>query len=196
MRFRTVDEYDGEIKDIERMLDELLDYVNNHPEKIGVQGNYELLKYIRDELKKERDKLAASSYLMNRQKKIEEDYGFCQAEKSMKPLNKIISSITEEEYNEDFINEMENIGQEKSIPIEGQLRGEITLLKECRSKVCQQLVEEQEKNMNRQTFLNDLYEAIDEHYTETLENSDELAIIRAETELKLITKILEEVEKI
>lgn len=57
MRFRTVDEYDGEIKDIERMLDELLDYVNNHPEKIGVQGNYELLKYIRDELKKERDKL-------------------------------------------------------------------------------------------------------------------------------------------
>lgn len=57
MRFRTVDEYDGEIKDIERMLDELLDYVNNHPEKIGVQRNYELLKYIRDELKKERDKL-------------------------------------------------------------------------------------------------------------------------------------------
>lgn len=93
-------------------------------------------------------------------------------------------------------NEMENIGQEKSIPIEGQLRGEITLLKECRSKVCQQLVEEQEKNVNCQTFLNDLYEGIDEHYTEQLEKDDELDIIRAETELKLITKILEEVEKI
>lgn len=45
-------------------------------------------------------------------------------------------------------------------------------------------------------LLIDLYEVIDEHYTETLENNDELAIIRAETELKLITKILEEVEKI
>lgn len=49
-------------------------------------------------------------------------------------------------------------------------------------------------NINK--LLNDLYEALDEHYTETLENNDELAIIRAETELKLITKILEEVEKI
>lgn len=45
-------------------------------------------------------------------------------------------------------------------------------------------------------LLNDLYEGIDENYTETLENNDELAVVRAETELKLITKILEEVEKI
>lgn len=45
-------------------------------------------------------------------------------------------------------------------------------------------------------LLKDLYEGIDEHYTETLENNDELAIIRAKTELDLITKILEEVEKI
>lgn len=37
------------------------------------------------------------------------------AEKSIKPLNKIISSITEEEeYNEDFIDEMKRIEQEKS----------------------------------------------------------------------------------
>ena len=49
---------------------------------------------------------------------------------------------------------------------------------------------------NIKKLLNDLYEAIDEHYTETLENNDEIAIARAEAELKLITKILEEVEKI
>lgn len=37
------------------------------------------------------------------------------AEKSIKPLNKIISSITkEEEYNEDFIDEMKRIEEEKS----------------------------------------------------------------------------------
>lgn len=57
MRFKTLSEYDDEIKKIDEILDEFHDYVNNHPEKIGVQKNYELLKYIRDELKKERGKL-------------------------------------------------------------------------------------------------------------------------------------------
>lgn len=49
-------------------------------------------------------------------------------------------------------------------------------------------------NINK--LLNDLYEEIDEYYTETLGNNDELAVIRAETKLKLMTKILEEVERI
>ena len=121
------------------------------------------------------------------------------------------SSIVDEGYNMDFINEMKYIEQEKSIPI-----------------TCQQLEEEHEKNKKLKNhhkslvdltqqlhrsvmsknrilterlqeidkLLKDLYEGIDEHYTETLENNDELAIIRAKTELDLITKILEEVEKI
>lgn len=121
------------------------------------------------------------------------------------------SSIVDEGYNMDFINEMKYIEQEKSIPI-----------------TCQQLKEEHEKNKKLKNhhkslvdltqqlhrsvmsknrilterlqeidkLLKDLYEGIDEHYTETLENNDELAIIRAKTELDLITKILEEVEKI
>lgn len=45
-------------------------------------------------------------------------------------------------------------------------------------------------------LLNDLYEGIDEHYTETLENNDELAVVRAEAQLKLITSIINEVEGI
>lgn len=45
-------------------------------------------------------------------------------------------------------------------------------------------------------LLNDLYEGIDENYTEALENNDELTIIRAKTELDLITKILDEVDEI
>ena len=45
-------------------------------------------------------------------------------------------------------------------------------------------------------LLNDLYEGIDENYTEELKKDDELGIVRAETRLELITKILEEVEKI
>ena len=134
-----------------------------------------------------------------------------QAKKAIEPLNNIISSIVDEEYNMDFINEMKNIEQEKSIPI-----------------TCSQLVEEQEKNkkvkshhralaiLTRQLhrsimsknrilterlheidkLLNDLYEAIDEHYTETLENNDESAVVRAEAELKLIKKIIDEVKKI
>lgn len=42
------------------------------------------------------------------------DYGFHQAEKSVQSLNELISSILEEEYDEDFINEMKRIEKEKS----------------------------------------------------------------------------------
>lgn len=45
-------------------------------------------------------------------------------------------------------------------------------------------------------LLNDLYEEINGNYIETLGRDDELAIVRAKTELDLITKILDEVEKI
>lgn len=41
-----------------------------------------------------------------------------------------------------------------------------------------------------------MYEAIDENYTERLENDDELAIIRAEAQLNLITSIIDEIERI
>lgn len=46
------------------------------------------------------------------------DYGFNQAKKSIKPLNDIISSIVDNEYNEEFINEMKCIENEKSIPFD------------------------------------------------------------------------------
>ena len=49
---------------------------------------------------------------------------------------------------------------------------------------------------NIKKLLNDLYEGIDEYYTETLENNDELAIIRAEAQLNLITSIIDEIERI
>ena len=43
-------------------------------------------------------------------------------------------------------------------------------------------------------LLYDLYEGIDEHYTETLENNDELAIACADAELQLIKKIIDKME--
>lgn len=52
------------------------------------------------------------------------------------------------------------------------------------------------KIQNTTKLLNDLYEAIDEHYTKTLENNDGLAPVRAEAELQLIKKIIDKVEKI
>lgn len=45
-------------------------------------------------------------------------------------------------------------------------------------------------------LLNDLYEEIDEYYTETLERNNELAIARADAQLQLIKKIIDKVEKI
>lgn len=45
-------------------------------------------------------------------------------------------------------------------------------------------------------LLYDLYEGIDEYYTETLENNDELAIACADAELQLIKEIIDKMEEI
>lgn len=57
MIFETVAQYDDEIKRYDRMIDNYKKYYREHPEDIGGHTNHEVLKYIRDELKKERDKL-------------------------------------------------------------------------------------------------------------------------------------------
>lgn len=49
---------------------------------------------------------------------------------------------------------------------------------------------------NIMKLLNDLYEGIDEYYTEILERNDELVIARADTQLQLIKEIIDKVEKI
>lgn len=111
-------------------------------------------------------------------------------------------------------------------PFEEQLQGELSVVKDCYSQVYKELVEAQdeklearlkllldftqqinrsvmaenhiltEKSHEINNLLNDLYEAIDENYTERLENDDELAIIRAEAQLNLITSIIGEIERI
>lgn len=53
-----------------------------------------------------------------------------------------------------------------------------------------------EKSHEINNLLNDLYEGIDEYYTETLERNDELAIARADAQLQLIKEIIDEVERI
>lgn len=57
MRFKTLSEYDDEIKKIDKMIDNWEKYIKTHPEEIGGHTNCESLKYIRNELKKERDNL-------------------------------------------------------------------------------------------------------------------------------------------
>lgn len=57
MRFKKLSEYDEEIKKIDSMIDSWEKYIEEHPEEIGGRANCEGLKYIRDELKKERDNL-------------------------------------------------------------------------------------------------------------------------------------------
>ena len=57
MRFKKLSEYDDEIKKIDKMIDSWEKYIKTHPEEIGEHTNCEGLKYIRNELKKERDNL-------------------------------------------------------------------------------------------------------------------------------------------
>ena len=57
MRFKKLSEYDEEIKKIDKMIDNWEKYIKTHPEEIGAHTNCEGLKYIRNELKKERKEL-------------------------------------------------------------------------------------------------------------------------------------------
>ena len=129
------------------------------------------------------------------------------AEKSIKPLNKIISSITKEEkYNEDFTNEMQHIKQEQP--------DELNVSNERYKQVCRQLLEEQRRIEGLKEnyykisadlmcklraidrILNNSYENIDKEYTIIENSGDELAVACARAKLDLITKIVDEVKKI
>ena len=54
---KTISEHNKEIKKIDKILYEFKEYIEECPEDIGTKWNYESLKYIRDELKKERKEL-------------------------------------------------------------------------------------------------------------------------------------------
>lgn len=54
---KTISEYNKEIKRIDKILYDFKEYIEECPEDIGTKWNYESLKYIRNELKKEQDKL-------------------------------------------------------------------------------------------------------------------------------------------
>ena len=72
MRFKTLSEYDDEIKKIDEILDNFKEHIEKCPEDNGTKTNYQSLKYIRDELKKERDTLAMSLYHETYQKEKED----------------------------------------------------------------------------------------------------------------------------
>ena len=57
MRFETLSEYDEEIERIDIILDNFKEYINNYTQEMGVKPTYISMKYLREELKKERDEL-------------------------------------------------------------------------------------------------------------------------------------------
>lgn len=67
-QFKTLSDFDNEIEECDRVIDRYEKYFEEHPETIVSGTNYPVLKYIRDELKKERDKLAASLYYKEKNK--------------------------------------------------------------------------------------------------------------------------------
>ena len=60
MRFRTIARYDDEIRMYDTMLDIFKKCVEEYPEEIGGELDYEFLAYMYGELKKERDNLEFS----------------------------------------------------------------------------------------------------------------------------------------
>lgn len=57
MRFKTIPQYDDEIRMYDTMLDIFKKCVEEYSEEIGGELDYEFLRYIQGELKKERDNL-------------------------------------------------------------------------------------------------------------------------------------------
>ena len=62
MRFKKLSEYDEEIKRIDEILDNFKEYINNYHQEMGVKPTYLSMKYLREELKKEKDKLEEDLY--------------------------------------------------------------------------------------------------------------------------------------
>lgn len=62
MRFETLSEYDEEIERIDIILDNFKEYINNYPQEMGVKPTYISMKYLREELIKEKDKLEENLY--------------------------------------------------------------------------------------------------------------------------------------
>ena len=65
MKFKTIEEYDNNINDLNKKLRKFKKYVDEHHEKIGVQGNYKAIKHVRDELVKERNQATGLIQKMN-----------------------------------------------------------------------------------------------------------------------------------
>ena len=151
MRFKKLSEYDEEIKRIDEILDNFKEYINNYTQEMGVKPTYISMKYLREELKKERDNLEFY-------KSTQEAFDRCDDSKKGMSVEEFIQQINH------------------SIMVENQ-----TLITELH---------------NIMKLLNDLYEGIDEYYTETLERNDELVIARADAQLQLIKEIIDKVEKI
>lgn len=68
MIFKTLSDYDDRIETCDRAIDRYEKYFEEHSETIVGDTNYPVIKYIRNELQKERDKLAASLYYKEKNK--------------------------------------------------------------------------------------------------------------------------------
>lgn len=68
MMYKTLSDYDDRIKTCDRTIDMYEKYFEEYPETIVDDTNYPVIKYIRNELQKERGKLAASLYYKEKNK--------------------------------------------------------------------------------------------------------------------------------
>lgn len=62
LRYNTLSEYDEEIKRIDEILDNFKEYINNFPQEMSIKPIYIFMEYLREELKKEKDKLEENLY--------------------------------------------------------------------------------------------------------------------------------------
>lgn len=81
-------------------------------------------------------------------------------------------------------------------PIEDQLRGQLRVLKDCHNQVCQQLVEEQEKNEKLEVRLKTLLDFVEnftQHVNRSIMAENHILIENLHATNKLLTDLYEEI---
>lgn len=86
--------------------------------------------------------------------------------------------------------------REKNRKLKNHYKSSINLIQQVNTSVLKKNSTLTKRLHEINQLLIELYEEIDKNYTESLERNDKLSMNRAESELELATKILDEVEKI
>lgn len=65
MKYKTIEKYNEELKEMEEHLGKMESYIEKHPESLGTQGNYETYKQIYNFFKEDKSEFINQTNIIN-----------------------------------------------------------------------------------------------------------------------------------